>query len=152
LVVFDVTGTGFPPGEIVALRIDNSNAFCDIPEHTPRVDANGGITRNCQISAPPFMSLGTHQLCADSGWAAQPIKVVTCATFSSESVMWPSSSDSPPSPSPTPASLVIVARPAGGSILAAWLPGSLAVLGTAIVVGLAWFVIRMALRRRRLRP
>jgi hypothetical protein len=73
-----VTGTGWPPGELVALYMDRPDAFLDAPG--PRADAQGGFTDKVSISAA---GAGGHSICGDTAYpgSAQPVVARVCAPF-----------------------------------------------------------------------
>jgi hypothetical protein len=144
-----ITGSGFPPTEIVALYMDAPNPFFGTPG--PVADAGGNFSDTGNI---PAAAGGTHNVCADTGPPAgnQRFVVLLCTHFtitgldssSPSPTPTPDQSPTPSSPSPTP-----TATPAARSTVSAFVIGSVAA-GLAVLLALGaglYFWIR-----RRPRP
>src|SRR5256885_3399124 len=97
-----IHGTGFPPGEIVALYIDQPNPYLYLnPPPGPRADAHGEITDSLKWPGSFYdqnhhidpSKPGVHQVCGDTGYpgSTQAVQVKACADFTV------------PGPSPAPA-------------------------------------------------
>ena len=91
-----LSGTGFPPNEIVGLYLDSPNLFLQAPG--PRADAQGAFTTSITV---PGASPGAHQVCGDTAYPGAPPQqpAKACAQF--VVIAGPSPTPSP-SPSPTP--------------------------------------------------
>lgn len=97
-----VRGTGFPPGEVVALYIDRANPYWYITRPPgPTADARGEFDVSLKwpgSNYDPFKKVdptkpGVHLVCGDTGYpgSSQLIAVKACTQFTV------------PGPSPTPA-------------------------------------------------
>jgi len=94
-----ITGTGFPPNEIVALYIDLPGPYLDIPG--PRADAQGGFTKDIVWPSRDYdatgrvnpSAAGAHNVCGDTGnpGSSQPLLAKACAPFTVLAVPSPSS-------------------------------------------------------------
>lgn len=102
-----ITGSGFPPLEIVALYVDAPNPYLSVPG--PRADAQGGFrvgvaypNVNDASSGINRTKAGPHQICGDTGYpsSVEPIVAKACTQFT---VL--------PGPSPTPSSVPNPAAP-----------------------------------------
>ena len=98
-----ITGTGFPPGEIVALYIDSPGPYLDQPG--PRADGQGGFSKaitwpdktyDASHRVDPTRG-GTHTVCGDTGYpgSSQTIVVKACAQFVVTATPSPSASPAP---------------------------------------------------------
>ena len=84
-----ITGTGFPPNEIVALYIDAPGTYLDVPG--PRADDQGNFTKAITWPGQIYDSSGrvnpakpgTHQVCGDTAYPGsdQPVPAKACAPF-----------------------------------------------------------------------
>src|SRR5438045_8332521 len=122
-----VTGSGFPPGEVVALYIDQPDPYLYLnPPPGPRAKADGtfaaqfkwpGANYDTNHRVDPTKP-GVHEVCGDTGYPGNPnsVAVKACAQFTVVGV----------SPTPTPAA---------GSDQGPSLP--LPIIGAAIVLVLA---------------
>jgi hypothetical protein len=123
-----IHGTGFPPGEIVALYIDQPDPYLVNPPPGPRAGADGTITESVKWPGKSYdvshavdpSKPGVHTVCGDTGYPGNPntIAVKACAQFTVIGA----------SPTPTP-----LAGSDGGPSL----PLPLPLIGVAIVVVLA---------------
>jgi hypothetical protein len=123
-----IHATGFPPGEIVALYIDQPNPYLVNPPPGPRAGTDGTITDSFTWPGKSYdvshvvdpSKPGVHTVCGDTGYPGsdQPVSVKACAQFTVVG----------PSPTPTP--------PAG-SDGGPNLPLPIPIIGAAIVVVLA---------------
>lgn len=96
-----ITGSGFPPSEIVALYIDVAGPYLSFPG--PQADAQGGFRVDIKMPDKNYDTTGRvnpaiagpHNICGDTGYPgnSQPVAVKACAQFIVLAV---------PSPSPTP--------------------------------------------------
>jgi hypothetical protein len=100
-----IHGTGFPPGEIVALYIDRPNPYLYLnPPPGPRAGADGSFTDSLKWPGNFYDTghvvdpsrPGVHSVCGDTGYpeSNQPIAVKACTDFN---VIGPS-----PTPGPAP--------------------------------------------------
>jgi hypothetical protein len=114
-----VSGSGFPPGELVALYMDKEGPFLEAPG--PRADPKGNFKTTVTVLP---VSSGHHTICGNTTYprSAQPVAAQACADFTvvgGVADASPSASPSPqasaaPRPSPTAfviliAALVVVA-------------------------------------------
>ena len=97
-----ITGSGFPPDEIVALYIDSPGPYLDVPG--PRADAQGAFTQRIKWPTKIYdrsgkidPTSGTHSVCGDTGYPGsnQPIAVKACAQFVVRRTASPSASPTP---------------------------------------------------------
>jgi hypothetical protein len=100
-----ITGSGFPPTEIVALYIDQPGPYLDAPG--PRADATGAFHKDIKMPSSNYDSTGRinptvpgpHDICGDTAYpgSTQPLPARACAKFQ---VMSESSPSASPSSSP----------------------------------------------------
>jgi hypothetical protein len=84
-----ITGTGFPPGEIVALYIDAAGPYIGQPG--PRADAQGGFRKDFIWPGKGYdttgrvdpSSPGPHNVCGDTAYpsSSQSVAAKACAVF-----------------------------------------------------------------------
>jgi hypothetical protein len=125
-----IVGSGFPPGEIVAIYIDSPGPYLGFPPPGPRADAQGAFQQNLKWPGKNYdvsgkvdpTKAGPHNVCADTSYpgSTQPIAAKACAPFQVQVV------PTTPTPSPSP-----VAVPASGYPL----PIVLGVFVILIVIG-----------------
>ena len=125
-----ITGSGFPPEEIVALYIDSPDPYIGNSPPGPRADLQGNFHDSFIWPDKKYdpnhrvdpTTAGAHQVCGDTGYPGnqQPIPVKACAQFDEIPLA---------SPSPSPG--------AGGTGQGASGPELIAAFGIilAIVVG-----------------
>ncbi|MFI5283085.1 MAG: hypothetical protein ACHQ0J_08145 [Candidatus Dormibacterales bacterium] len=144
-----VTGSGFPPGELVALYIDTPDIFLGTPG--PTADNQGNISGG--LGYMPG-DAGVHQVCGDTGppWAGnQPVVLKVCTPITVTGTSLPSPSPLPPiqtspsSPSPSPLAFppaTISATPAAAEVTPAAFPAwpVLVLAAAAIAVGAGIYV------------
>jgi hypothetical protein len=128
-----VRGTGFPPGEIVALYIDSPVPYVGNHPPGPVSDQQGSIVdtfkwpdQNYDATHRVDPSLaGPHQVCGDTGYpgGSQPVAAKACAEFHAVAL---------PSPSPT-----LQPAPGQPASLPELLAGS-AILIAIVVVTFLW--------------
>lgn len=107
----NVSGTGFPPGELVALYMDKEGPFLEAPG--PRADAKGNFKTTVTVLP---VSSGHHTICGNTTYphSAQPVAAQACADFTVVGGVAPSPSAPSPSPQapaaprPSPTSFVIL--------------------------------------------
>lgn len=63
-----ITGSGFPPSQVVALYIDNPATHLDVPG--PQTDSHGAFERVVNI---PNATAGPHQICAAATSQGDPV-------------------------------------------------------------------------------
>lgn len=135
LVSVDITVTGLPPGEIVAVYDENRAFWCGIPELTPAVGAQGVFSERCGASS------GVHRLCADTGFvSSQAIAVVVCTEYTADPALFPSPAATPTAPPSAQAvNLVSNSLPpkSGMDLVAARRPESVAIFVVALMIVLA---------------
>ena len=99
-----IRGTGFPPGEIVALYIDQPNPYLYVEKPPgPRAGADGTINVSIKWPGNSYdvshavdpSKPGVHTVCGDTGYpgSAQPVAAKACAQFT---VIGPSPAATPP--------------------------------------------------------
>jgi hypothetical protein len=125
-----ITGSGFPPGEVVALYIDSPGPYLFQPG--PRADAQGGFEEAVIWPAKNYdttgrvdpTSAGPHTVCGDTGYpgSSQQSAIKACTEF----VVRPVST---PSPTPQPARL-----------FQAPMYGALALVGLVLLIGVGSFL------------
>lgn len=96
-----ISGTGFPPNEIVALYVDAPGTYLGQPG--PRSDSQGNFSLGASI--PGAVSPGPHQICGDTGYPGgnQAVAAKACTQFTVLRGASPSASSSPTnSPSGSP--------------------------------------------------
>jgi hypothetical protein len=86
-----LTGSGFPPGEIVAIYIDLPSPYIGSPPPGPVADSVGAIHTSFKWPGKNYdpnhkinpAQAGIHLVCADTGYPGgdQPIRVKSCAPF-----------------------------------------------------------------------
>jgi hypothetical protein len=84
-----ITGTEFPPLEIVALYIDQPGPYLDAPG--PRADATGAFHKDINMPSSNYDSSGRinptipgqHDICGDTAYpgSTQPLPARACAKF-----------------------------------------------------------------------
>lgn len=86
-----VTGSGFPPGEIVAIYVDSAGPYLANPPPGPSADAQGNVRvsvmwpgRNYDLSGHVDPTVpGPHAVCGDTAYpgSTQQIPARACAQF-----------------------------------------------------------------------
>lgn len=86
-----VTGSGFPPGEIVAIYVDAAGPYLANPPPGPGADAQGNVRvnviwpgRNYDVSGHVDPTVpGPHNVCGDTAYpgSTQPIPARACVQF-----------------------------------------------------------------------
>ena len=87
-----IHGTGFPPGEVVALYIDQPNPYLYLnPPPGPIADSTGSFTDSLKWPGAFYdpskhvdpSKPGVHSVCGDTGYpgSTQPIAVKACTDF-----------------------------------------------------------------------
>jgi len=142
-----ISGTGFPPNELVALYLDSPNPYFGTPG--PGSDERGNFSADSSI---PMRAGGIHNVCGDTGLPAfgnQRFAVLVCAHFTITGLDYSSPSPTPTtdhSPTPSTPSPISTARPAR-TTLSAFVIGSVA-SGVAVVLavgaGLFFWIRRQA--------
>jgi hypothetical protein len=112
-----ITGTGFPPGEIVALYIDAPGPYLGSPG--PRADASGSFRKDIKWPGRDYdydrtghvnpTKPGVHTLCGDTAADAgspPPISAKACARFQ---VLSPPTAAATASPTGAPISEILFA-------------------------------------------
>jgi hypothetical protein len=99
-----VSGSGFPPNEVVALYVDSPSVYLEQPG--PVADGEGAFQENIKWPGKNYdpsgvidpSKVGPHNICGDTGYPAstQPIAVKACAQFTAEAA------PTTPTPSPQP--------------------------------------------------
>jgi hypothetical protein len=84
-----VSGSGFPPNEVVALYIDSPSVYLGQPG--PVADAQGAFQQDIKWPGHSFdpsgvidpSKVGPHSICGDTGYpsSTQPIAAKACARF-----------------------------------------------------------------------
>jgi hypothetical protein len=133
-----ITGTGFPPEEIVALYIDRPGPYLDVPG--PRADSQGGFSKDINWPGRNFdntgkvdpASPGAHSVCGDTAYpgSTQTSAGSACAPFVAEA-----NALSSPIPSP-------------GSTAKSGLQPSLLLLAAAILIVVMGGTVILARRGR----
>jgi hypothetical protein len=103
-----ISGTGFPPGEVVALYIDSPIPFLGNPPPGSTANAQGGFSQTITWPDKNYdpsgrikpAAIGIHNVCGSTTYpgTTQTSNVQACAVFTVQSGPTPSTS---PSPSPS---------------------------------------------------
>jgi hypothetical protein len=127
-----VSGSGFPPNEIVALYVDSPSVYLEQPG--PMADGEGAFQENIKWPGKNYdpsgvvdpSKVGPHKICGDTGYpsSTQPVAVKACAQFMAEAVpTTPTPSAHPGSGIPTipvPAVLLAFAVLLAVAVVAYW--------------------------------
>ena len=84
-----ITGSGFPPNEVVALYIDSPAVYLEQPG--PVADSHGSFQENFKWPGKTYdpsgvidpTKVGPHTICGDTGYpsSTQPVAMKACAQF-----------------------------------------------------------------------
>jgi hypothetical protein len=103
-----ITGSGFPPGEIVALYIDSAGPYLGNPPPGPRADANGAFQQSITWPGKNYdlsgkvdpTKVGPHDVCGDTTFpnGTQAIAAKACAQFTVNATPTPAAAPGIPLP------------------------------------------------------
>ncbi len=103
-----ITGTGFPPLEVVALYIDSEGPFLGNPPPGPQANAQGEFQQSITWPAKNYdlsgkvnpAKAGSHNVCGDTTFpgSTQAIAAKACAQFTVNTIASPASAPGLPIP------------------------------------------------------
>ncbi|MFI5283090.1 MAG: hypothetical protein ACHQ0J_08170 [Candidatus Dormibacterales bacterium] len=103
-----ISGSGFPPLEVVALYIDSPGPYLGNPPPGPQADAQGAFQQNITWPAKNYdlsgkvnpAKAGPHEVCGDTTFlgSTQAVAAKACAQFTVNTIATPASAPGVPIP------------------------------------------------------